>query len=533
MSAAGATYDYIVIGAGSAGCVLANRLSESGRHRVLLLEAGPADRNLWIHVPIGYGRTMFDGSLNWMFESEPEAQLAGRRIKVPRGRVLGGTSSINGMIYIRGQREDYDHWRDLGNAGWGYDDCLPYFRKCEDQVRGADEWHGVGGPLTVSDVPRMPLVEGFIAAGQALGLPRNEDFNGAQQEGVGYFQATTRRGRRCSSALAYLNPARGRANLAIHTEALVSRVCIEQGRACGVRYHAGGVERAARSNHEVILCAGGIQSPQLLQLSGVGPAGLLRQQGIEVVHALEGVGRNLQDHLQARFIWECTRPVTVNDDMRGLHRKLWMGLRYLLGRGGPMSWPAGVAGGFARTGPGLDRPDVQFHFFPFSTDRVNPSLHDFPGFTVSVCQLRPESRGTVGIRSRDPAVPPVIRLGLLQTPRDEATMLAGMRMLRTMARVPAFAGWIRAEREPGPDCESDGEMLAFLREKGVTVYHPSGTCAMGSGPLAVVDAELRVHGIAGLRVVDASVMPVLVSGNTNAPVIMIAEKAADLILGTR
>ncbi|MBV6418168.1 MAG: Alcohol dehydrogenase [acceptor] [Steroidobacteraceae bacterium] len=524
------TYDYIVVGAGSAGCVLAARLSESGRHRVLLLEAGPADRNPWIHVPIGYGKSMFNRDINWMLETEPEPHMHGRQIKVPRGRVLGGCSSINGLIYIRGQRQDYDGWRDLGNPGWGYADCLPYFCKSEDQQRGANEWHGAGGPLAVCDVADdQPLVEAFIAAGAAVGLPRNDDFNAATQEGLGHFQATVRRGRRCSTAVAYLVPARGRRNLHILTGAPVSRIHVSNGRASGVSFARGRISHTAVAQREVVVAAGGVHSPQLLQLSGIGPPELLQRRGVPVVHALEGVGRNLQDHLQARFLFECSRPATVNDDLRSVWRKARIGLQYLLARRGPMSWPAGTAGGFARTSPKLDRPDVQFHFFPFSTDRVDPRLHPWSGFTVSVCKLRPEARGSVEIRSPGIEDTPAIRMNLLDNPADEVTMLRGMRLLRAMAEAPALADWIRAEREPGRDCQSDGQFLEFLRQKGVTVYHPSGTCRMGSDPLAVVDHELRVRGLAGLRVVDASIMPVIVSGNTNAPIVMIAEKAADLI----
>ncbi|HEX5651397.1 MAG TPA: choline dehydrogenase [Steroidobacteraceae bacterium] len=525
------SYDYVVVGAGSAGCVLAARLSESGRHRVLLLEAGGRDRNPWIHVPIGYGRTMFDRNLNWMLETEPQVHLAGRRLQVPRGRVLGGTSAINGMIYIRGQREDYDHWRDLGNPGWGYEDCLPYFRRSEDQARGEDAWHGVGGPVAVSDVGEpLPLAEAFIAAGQACGLPRNDDFNGAHQEGVGLFQGTVRRGFRCSTSVAYLRPARARANLDVVTHARASRIEFDGRRATGVAYSADGDRHVARATREVIVAAGAIHSPQLLQLSGIGPGDTLQEHGIPVVHALPGVGRNLHDHVQARFMFQCTRAVTINDEVRNLWCKARAALRFALARRGPFGWPAGIAGGFARTRSDLDRPDVQFHFFAFSTDRVSPTLHPFSGFTLSVCQLRPLSRGWLAIRSPDPSVPPAIDPCLLENEADVDVMLRGMHMVRALAAAPALAEWIAVERDPGPDCRTDDELVDFLRRKAVTVYHPSGTCRMGPDVQAVVDHELRVHGTERLRVVDASVMPVLTSGNTNAPVIMMAEKASDMIL---
>ncbi|MCC6532836.1 MAG: choline dehydrogenase [Burkholderiales bacterium] len=526
-----ARYDYIIIGAGSAGCVLANRLTESGQHRVLLLEAGGRDSNHWIHIPLGFGRTMFDRSVNWMFETEPEARMNGRTIKIPRGRVLGGSSSINGLIYIRGQREDYDGWRDLGNPGWGYEDCLPYFKRAEHQARGGDEWHGSGGPLCVSDVKDThPLADAFIAAGEAIGIRRNRDFNGASQEGLGYFQGTARNGLRCSAAVAYLRPAMKRPNLSVVTHAHAHRILTDGMRATGVAFTASGQPRQAFAEREVLVAAGAIQSPQLLQLSGIGPGEVLQRHGIAVVKALPGVGRNLQDHLQSRIIWRCTEPVTVNDDLMSLRRKLAIGLRFALQRSGPLSWYAGLAGGFARTRPELDRPDVQFHFFPYSTDRTDPSLHRFSGFTLSVCKLRPDSRGTVEIKSPDPAAAPAIRPNFLERESDIATMLAGLKIIRELAATPALARWVSAEYDPGPACSGDDQLVDFIRRKAMTVYHPVGTCKLGADADAVVDGSLRVHGMQGLRVVDASIMPTVTSGNTNAPVIMIAEKAADMIL---
>jgi choline dehydrogenase len=525
------SWDYIVVGAGSAGCVMAARLSESGKHRVLLLEAGGRDRSPWIHIPLGYGRTMFDPRVNWMFESEPEPHMAGRRIKVPRGKVLGGSSSINGLLYVRGQREDYDSWRDAGNPGWGYDEILPYFRKAENQARGADPWHGTGGPLEVGDLPDThPLADAFVKAASNIGIPFNRDFNGAQQEGVGYFQATMRRGFRCSAARAYLKPALKRPNLRIVTDAAVTRILFDGLRAAGVAYRRDGVPREARAAREVILAAGAIQSPHLLQLSGVGPAALLRHHGIPVVKDLPGVGANLQDHIQTRLILECTRPITLNDDMRSWPRMAAHLLRYAVLRKGAFGWQAGLAGGFARTRPALSRPDVQFHFFAFSSDRVDPRLHPFPGFTISVCILRPESRGSVELRSPDPLARPAIRGNFLSAPGDVQTLLDGLKLTRRIARDEALARYVRCEREPGPDCTSDDALVACIREKSITVYHPVGTCKMGPDADAVVDSELRVHGVSGLRVVDASIMPSVTSGNTNAPAIAIGEKGADLVL---
>jgi choline dehydrogenase len=523
--------DYLIIGAGSAGCVLANRLSANGKHRVLLLEAGGRDRNLWIHVPLGYGKTMFNSRVNWMFETEPEPALAYRRIKQPRGKVLGGTSAINGLVYVRGQREDYDGWRDLGNAGWGYDDVLPYFKRAEDQQRGANAWHGVGGPLGVSGLSdKHPLADGFVAAAVNSGFPYNEDFNGERQEGVGFFQATVRRGLRCSTATAYLKPARARSNLHLITNAMATQILFDGLRAVGCRYRIGNEERVAYATREVILAAGALQSPQLLQLSGVGPADLLARYGIPVLKAIDGVGANLQDHLQARLVYECKARVTLNDDLQSWSRMVRAGLQFALSRRGPLGWWAGLAGGFVRTRADLTRPDVQLQLFPFSSDRVSPKLHRFSGFTILVYKLRPESRGTVCIRSADPLAPPAIQPNYLTDPRDVRTLVDGFKLLRRISVDPAMASLIKSERSPGVACASDADVTEYIRHYGISVYHPVGTCRMGQGPEAVVDSALRVHGLSKLRVVDASIMPNLVSGNTNAAAIMIGEKGADLIL---
>jgi choline dehydrogenase len=525
------TFDYIIVGAGSAGCVLANRLTESGRHRVLLLEAGPADRNPWIHVPIGYAKLFTNAKVNWLYESEPEPELNNRRIIQPRGKVLGGSSSINGLVYIRGQKEDFDLWRQLGNAGWSWDDVLPYFKKAESQQRGADEYHGGDGPLSVSDQTEPhELCEAFIAAGQQTGIPRNDDFNGASQEGIGYFQTTSRKGLRCSTAVGYLRPARKRPNLTVVTAALTTRILFDGTRAIGIVFTRGGESMLARAAGEVILSAGAINSPQALQLSGVGPGGLLRGLGIDIVREVPGVGANLQDHFQTRMVFRCSRKITLNDVVANPLRKVGIGLQYALRRKGPLTISAGYVGAFLRTDPRLATPDVQVHFLTFSTDKMGTALHDFPGFSASICQLRPESRGSVAIKTADPGDAPAIRVNYLSTELDRTTMVAGLRLLRKISQAPAMAPYVEAELEPDPACQSDADWLAFCRARGSTIYHPTCTCRMGEDANAVVDARLRVHGLDRLRVVDGSIMPNVVSGNTNAAIVMIAEKGAEMIL---
>ncbi len=526
-------FDYVIVGAGSAGCVLANRLSAHGRHSVLLIEAGPPDRYPWIHVPIGYARTMFNPRVNWCFRTDPQPQMNDREVYWPRGKTLGGSSAINGLIYIRGQPEDYDHWAALGNRGWGYADVLPYFRRLEHNVRGANAWHGADGPLWASDIGgKHELIEAVIEGGAELGIPRNDDFNGASQEGVGYYQLTTRRGLRCSTAVAYLRPARGRSNLTVETNALATRITFDGRRARGVAYRRDGSAREVVANREVILAAGALQSPQLLQLSGIGPEPLLRELGIAVVHPLAGVGENLQDHLQARAIFRCTKPITTNDVLRSWWRTMAMGIRYVLTRTGPMAIGINQGGVFARTDASQTRPDVQFHVATLSSDMAGSLVHTFSGFTMSVCQLRPESRGYVRIRSTDPLAPPSMQPNYLSTPLDRATIVAGIRLARAFAATRALAPYVAGEYRPGADVASDDDLLEFAKNTAGTIFHPSGTTKMGpaNDPLAVVDSALRVHGVAALRVVDCGIMPTLVSGNTNAPVVMIAEKAADAIL---
>jgi choline dehydrogenase len=526
-----AEFDYVIVGAGSAGCVLANRLSANGKHSVLLLEAGPKDSNIWIHVPIGYGKLFKEKTVNWMYQTEPEPGLHGRQVFQPRGKVLGGSSSINGLLYVRGQHEDYDRWRQRGNVGWGYDDVLPYFKKAENQCRGADEYHGAGGPLSVSDWRHEdPLSEAFVKASVEYGLPFNPDFNGKTQEGAGFFQTTTRRGRRASSAFSYLRPAMKRGNLKVETSALAQRLLFEGRRAKGVEYRQNGTLRIARARKEVLVSSGAYNSPQLLQLSGVGPAELLKSHGIDIVLDAPGVGNDLQDHMQVRLVTRCAQKVTLNDVVNHPVRRVMAGARWALARSGPLTIAAGTSGAFFKTNPRLATPDIQIHFIPFSTDKMGENLHSFSGFTATVCQLRPESRGSLKIRSADPSAPPEIRINYLATETDRAAFIDGLKILRNILAQPAMKAFCVDEVYPGAKVVSDADLLEFCRNTGSTVYHPVSTCRMGNDPLAVTDQRLRVRGIEGLRVVDASVMPDLMSGNTNAPTIMIAEKASDMIL---
>jgi choline dehydrogenase len=524
-------FDYIVVGAGSAGCVLANRLSADGRHKVLLLEAGPKDNYLWIHIPIGYGKTMFHKAYNWGFYTDPEANMKGRRIYWPRGRGLGGSSSINGLIFVRGQREDYNHWAQLGNAGWDWNSVLPYFMKSEHNSRGASATHSDKGPLWSSDIGgKHELMEAIIRGANELGVPRNDDFNSGDQEGVGYYQLFTHNGWRISSAVAYLKPARDRANLRIETDAHTTGVILEGRRAVGVRYIQNGVVREARAAREVILSAGSLQSPQILQLSGIGPAPLLQRHGIGVVHNLPGVGQNLQDHLQLRLMYKVSKPITTNDDLRTLFSQAKIGLQWLLTRTGPLGIGINQGGLFTKILPGSETPDIQFHFGTLSADMAGGKPHPWSGCTFSVCQLRPESRGSVEIKSTDPLEPPSMRPNYLEAETDRICAVESIKYARRLASTNALKPYLIEEYKPGADVRTDDEILDFAREYGATIFHPTGTCKMGSDPMAVTDARLRVHGIGGLRVVDCSIMPTLVSGNTHAPAVMIAEKASDMIL---
>jgi choline dehydrogenase len=525
-------FDFIIVGAGSAGCVLANRLTENGRHRVLLLEAGGEDRSPWIHIPLGYGKHFTNPAVNWLYESEPHPATGNRALPEPRGKVLGGSSSINGLVYVRGDRSDYDLWRQLGNPGWGYEDVLPYFRKSEDQARGADDFHGVGGPLTVSDVSEPhPLCDAFISAGEELGYRRNDDFNGASLDGFGYLQFNLCRGRRASAATAYLKPARRRQNLRVLTHAHATRVLFEGTRATGIAYEHQGVSCTAHTSGEVILAGGTINSPQLLQLSGIGPGDHLSRYGISVVADRRDVGSNLQDHYNARLVYRCTQPITLNDVLGNPFRSVGTGLRYLLSRKGFLTIGASSAAGFFTVDPSAVAPDIQAGMALFSTDKAGTRLHPFSGFSIIVRLLRPESRGEVMIENANPFAAPAIRPNFLSAARDEDLLVSGLLTMRQLGDTQALKPLVASEYLPGRDCVSEYDMREFVRHRGGTSYHPVGTCRMGDDPEAVVDPRLRVNGIEGLRVVDASIMPRIVSGNTNAPTIMIAEKASATILG--
>ncbi len=527
----GQTFDYVIVGAGSAGCVLANRLSDDPRVTVALIEAGGRDTNPWIHIPAGYYRNITNPKLTWQFGSGPEPELGGRMVNWPRGRVLGGSSAINGLLYVRGQAEDYDVWRQLGNAGWSFRDCLPYFKRAENQQRGADDLHGVGGPLSVEDV-RMenPLCDAFVKSAVAAGIPFTRDFNGASQEGVGYFQLTNKNGRRCSTAVGYLHPVQTRANLAVITHGEIASLTLDGRRVTGVRGTFGGKPGTIIARREVVLAAGAIGSPQILQLSGIGPGAALTAAGVAVRHDLPGVGENLQDHYQARFVYRCRGEGSLNDIWHSKLKQLRVGLDYVFNRRGLLTIGAGVVGIFAKSRPELETPDIQFHFMPLSAEGPGQGLHPFPGVISSVCQLRPESRGTLKIASADPKAPPAIVSNYLAAEADRRVLLDAMRLNRKIVAQQPFADMVVAEHVPGFDVESDAALMAFARAKGTTIFHPCGTAKMGRDPLAVVDERLRVHGLDGVRVVDASIMPTMISGNTNAPVVMIAEKASDMII---
>ncbi len=523
-------FDYIVVGAGSAGCVMASRLSEDPNASVLLVEAGPKDTSFWLHIPIGYGRTIADEKVNWKYDTIPNPALNGRSIYLPRGRVMGGSSSINGLIYIRGQAEDYDHWRQLGNTGWGYRDVLPYFKKAEDQENGADEYHGVGGPLSVTNLREVnPLVDAYIDAAVEVGIPRNPDFNGATQEGVGYFQGTIKKGRRASASQAYLKHAKSRANLTIVTNSLAKRILFKDKRAVGLEFEENGAPRTVHCRKEVVVSTGSINSPQLLMLSGIGPADHLREHGIEVQHDLPGVGQNLQDHYGGQIAWKCSKPITLNDVMMSKWKQLMVGVQWLLFRNGPLSVPAGQASLFTKILENSATPDVQFLFQTLSGGYYEDGLFKFSGFANFICPVRPESRGHITLQSAKHTDSPAIFPNYFSAEKDRQIAVGGLKLARKMAETTRLGEYIIEENLPGSAIQSDDEIEQYFKENGGSVSHQIGTCKMGSDPMAVVDSELRVHGVEGLRVVDASVMPKLISGNTNAATIMIGEKGADMV----
>ena len=528
--------DYVIVGAGSAGCVLANRLSKDPSIKVVLMEAGGRDWNPWIHIPVGYFKTMHNPSVDWCYRTEPDPGLNGRRLDWPRGKVLGGSSSLNGLLYVRGQPQDYDRWQQMGNAGWGWDHVLPLFKRSENQERGADEFHGDQGPLSVSNMRlQRPICDAWVAAAQEAGYPFNSDYNGATQEGVGYFQLTARNGRRCSAAVAFLNPIRNRPNLTILTRAQASRILFDGTRATGVAYRDGaGDEQIVRADAEVIVSSGAIGSPQLLMVSGIGEAAQLKEHGIDVLRDLPAVGKNMQDHLQARLVFKCNEP-TLNDEVRSLTNKARIALKYAMFRSGPMAMAASLATGFMRTGDHVETPDIQFHVQPWSADSPGAGVHPFSAFTMSVCQLRPESRGEIRLASADPLMHPTIHPNYLSTEADCRTIVEGINIARRIARCEPLSHKISEEFRPDDTLDMDDYegTLDWARNNSTTIYHPTGTCKMGLGSDAVVDSRLRVHGIAGLRVADCSIMPEIVSGNTNAPAIMIGEKASDMILDDR
>lgn len=531
------SFDYIIIGAGSAGCVIAGNLAAARQSKILVLEAGPRDRSPWLHLPIGYGKSYYNAAVNWMYETEPVPALANRRIYQPRGKVVGGSSTINAMVYSRGQAEDYDGWKALGNRGWGWSDVLRLYRQMEDHDLGASQWHGAGGPLHVTDIAKAahPLSRLFVKAGTEAGLTLNPDLNGATTEGVGLYQITTRGGIRESAARAFLRPALRTGRVRLEANALVTRILFDGRRAVGVECRQHGEVKRYHANAEIILCGGAFNSPQLLQLSGIGPGRLLKEHGIDVISDSPAVGAHFQDHLCYDHIYKSAQP-SLNDDLLPLMGKIRVGLAYLLGRRGPLSLSVNQGGGFYRSRPGLHRPDIQLYFSPMSYTKAPPRVRalmkpdPFSGFSTSVSPCRPLSRGSVIIRSPDPTIAPKIEPNYLSHPDDIATLLTGARFLCALARTPTFNDLVKEELAPGANRHSDAELLDDVRQRAYSVFHPSGTCRMGTDPAGcVVDPKLRVYGATNLRVADASIFPTIPSGNTNAPAMMVGAKASELI----